>query len=266
MKDADTIFTNVATAFSDLRHVLYCAALRIPIVLDFFTKTTGTGQVTLSYLRHLPILPEDWGSRLRAALRIHALRLCCLTAYYADLWYDVRTPQLPSATNAQPTTATNAQPMTAIDAFRQDAWTGQDPCLPNDWPTLTPEWRYDYALHTDYARRQALVKIDVLNANTLNLILDELLTIYRVQFPVMRQYEAETYYDANDRIVLTPSKRLSGVVLPRKAVKGDTSYTLATPEGILLHCEDIRHVKQGTITYRITDDTLSTGPDEWRIA
>ena len=47
----------------------------------------------------------------------------------------------------------------------------------------------------------------------------------------MRQYEAETHYDTNGRIVFTPSNGLPGVGLPRKAIKGDTSFTLMTPEG-----------------------------------
>ena len=70
-----------------------------------------------------------------------------LTTHYANLWYAASTTQLP--------TATNARPMLPIDAFRPDAWTRQDPRLPNDWPALTPRWHRDHALRTGYARRMA---------------------------------------------------------------------------------------------------------------
>ena len=46
--------------------------------------------------------------------------------------------------------------MLAIDAPRQDAWMRQDPRLLNDWTGSSPAWHRDHALHTDYARRQAL--------------------------------------------------------------------------------------------------------------
>lgn len=36
----------------------------------------------------------------------------------------------------------------------------------------------------------------------LNLTLDKLITIHHVQLPVMQQYEHETYYDQNGRVVL----------------------------------------------------------------
>ena len=53
-------------------------------------------------------------------------------------------------------------------------------------------------------------------AKTLGLTLDELITIYRVQFPVLQQNEHDTWYDKNGRIVFTSSKGLTGVGFPRK--------------------------------------------------
>ncbi len=49
----------------------------------------------------------------------------------------------------------------------------------------------------------------------MGLSLDELALIYEVQFPVLQENEADTWYDRNGRIVFTCSKGLPGVGLDR---------------------------------------------------
>lgn len=82
---------------------------------------------------------------------------------------------------------------------------------------------------------------------TLGLTLDELKTIYRVQFPVLRQNEQDTWYDRRGRIVFTASKGLPGVGFSR-------------PEW-----EQIKDMKSGTVERTVTDDTLPGGPRECTI-
>ena len=97
--------------------------------------------------------------------------------------------------------------------------------------------------------------------------LDELMTVYRVQFPVMRQYERDTWYDATGRITFTASKGLVGAGLPRKAGRNDATCTLRFPDGKTranrLGWEDVQpkdgksQVPDGTAIERpIIEDTL----------
>ena len=100
----------------------------------------------------------------------------------------------------------------------------------------------DAPLRTDFARRWALVELDVLAARALGLTLEELQTIYRIQFPVMRQYEADTWYDQRGRIIFTNSKGLPGVGLTRA------------------EWNEVKSLQTGTITQTKQDNTLPTGP------
>ena len=100
---------------------------------------------------------------------------------------------------------------------------------------------------SNFASRWALVEMDVLAARALGLTLAELQTIYRIQFPVMRQYEADTWYDQRGRIIFTNSKGLPGVGLPRK------------------EWNEVSALQSGTVKRTVTDTTLPTGPVEREI-
>ena len=236
--------TSLGTAF---RHASLCsdfAAVTMSVVLDFFIKTTGTGHVYSSYLRRLPLLPANCDPYIRSGLRLRALILNCLTTRYTELWQELFTPE-----------------------FQHDHWGKSDTRLPPSFFTeLTSSWTRHIALRTDYSRRQALVEIDVLTAMAFGLAFDELCTIYRVQFPILNQYERDTWYDQYGRIAFTISRGLVGVGLPRRKRTGDTCYGIRTDRrhenGIALGWEDIRDLKHGVVTRTITDDTLPGGPFE----
>lgn len=202
--------------FQNSMHLLSLAGMCSSLPVDFFLKTTGKSDLRGDTARLLP-LAED--NRL---LIIRQLILNCLTKYFADLWHECWE-----------------------DEFVKQRWTKSDPRLDNSrFTSLTPQWRWETPLRTDYERRQTLVEIDVLAARALGLTLEELCTIYRIQFPVLRQNEQDTWYDRRGRIVFTCSKGLPGVGFSR-------------PEW-----ERIRNLTEGTVTRTILDGTLPGGPRE----
>jgi len=155
-------------------------------------------------------------------MKLNTLMLNCLTTHYSDLWHECWD-----------------------EVFLQERWAKDDSRLDNSrFTMLTPTWQRNCALRTDYERRQALVEIDVLAAMALNLSHEELCIIYRIQFPVLRQYENDTWYDQNGRIVFTCSKGLPGVGFSRA------------------EWNEIKAMPSGTVSRTINDDTQPGGPAE----
>lgn len=228
----------LSSCFHHTRDLLLFAASGSSLPIDFLVKSTGADNAIPSLLQRLPLLR---GSRYENEMIVRTLILNCLTTHYAELWEEA-----------------------FEDSMRTVGWAKKDPRLPEDFfSTLPSTWHRQCALRTDYARRQALVELDVLVARSLGLTKDDLQTMYRIMFPVMQMYEKDTWYDASGRIVFTVSKGLPGVGLPRKKDINDTSYSIDSPEKkakhIALGWEDVAGMKEGTITREIWDDTMPTG-------
>lgn len=226
IREAGYIDSVVGLSFKDIELVPLISGLWSSIPYDFFIKTTGKSDFRNDLAKQLPIPELD--EELKTELLVRTLALNCLTTHYADLWSSCWNP-----------------------TYQQDTWSKPDLRLDNAFfRNLTPQWQRNCALRTDYVRRQALVEIDVLAAMALGLILDELITIYRVQFPVMQQYERETYYDQTGRIIFTTSKGLVGVGLPRK---GNAKQNI-------IGWEDVKDMTEGSVEVTVEDDTLPNGP------
>jgi len=190
------------------------------VPLDFFVKISGRSDIRTDLASKLPIPSQ--GSPWFFELIARTLALNCVSAHYSAFWDTVWDSRIATA-----------------------RWTRPDKRLDQDFfAMLTKNWAPSLSIRADYARRQALVEIDVLVSLELGLTLDELQTIYRIQFPVLQQNEKDTWYDRNGRIVFTCSKGLPGVGFSRA------------------EWNKIKDMMSGQVHRTILDDTLPGGPRE----
>lgn len=206
--------------FADKKTEAIEGALFASIPFDFFIKAMGKSNLYADNAGKLPVVRSKFDQQLLTRY----LMLVCLTRTYDEYWRKH-----------------------FFDVYTSDTWSKLDPRLSNTrFSTLTSEWTWNTPLRTDYERRQALVEIDVLTAMALGMTLEQLKTIYRIQFPVLQSYEADTWYDANGRITFTNNRSLVGVGFDRKEFE--------------LNMKD---APAGKKFYRtIMDDTMPGGPVE----
>jgi len=207
-------------SFSSSSDMVYVCALMASLPYDYLIRALGKSNFLDDTAKKLPV-PD---SHLKGALTIRALLLNCLSSHYSQLWHDVFLPE-----------------------FCEEEWSKKDSRLANGLFTrLSRSWCETYPAREDYMRHQLLVEIDVLSAMALGISLSQLKTIYRIQFPVHQNYESDTWYDANGRIVFTNNKSLVGVGVTRSEFE-----------------RDMKDAPAGKKFYqRVTDDTMPGGPVE----
>ncbi len=219
------INTCISFAFENTSNLLAMASGLSSIPLDFYVKSTGRGNMS-AIAKTLPI-PS---SSQEASIRV--LILNCLSRHYSGLWVQ-----------------------SWDESFALQSWSKKDPRLDNSFfRNLTNTWQRSCSLRRDFQRRQALVEIDVIVAKLLGLTLQELIAIYEAQFPVMQQYEADTWYDKSGKIVFTINKGLAGLGFPRNSKGRGTSKEIGW--------EEIQRETFGVFERTILDDTLPGGPVE----
>jgi hypothetical protein len=172
----------ISMSFENKSDLIRFTGLSNSILYDFFIKLTNKTNITEDVIGILPYKKElDW----RISSRV--LRLNCLTKEYSSLWKEY-----------------------FDERYRTDAFTKSDIRL-KEWSDLNEEWSIHSSLRTPYERRQALIELDVLVALTFEISLNELITIYNVQFPILNKNERGTWYDQNGRIVHSVSSTYSAI-------------------------------------------------------
>ena len=238
------------------------AALCNSIVLDYFTKCSSVTAVNKSTLEQLPVLGSQTNVQLRSALIVRTLILSCVSSHYRGLWESLCQLEVDMTRTK---TFNSVHPVPLFELFQLDAWTVTNAQIDAEFfSQLTPHWQRNVALRSDRMRRQALVEIDVLIAMAFGFTLDELLAMYRIQFPIVQKYENDTWYDAKGRIVYT--SRLGYKAVPSKAVKIDNNWSICTnvrtENNIALGWQDIKELEEGVVTQKVIDNTLPGDPVE----
>ncbi|MEU6178887.1 class I SAM-dependent DNA methyltransferase [Streptomyces coeruleorubidus] len=170
------VYTVQSMALSSNRLTALNAGFWSALPLDYLLRITGRADLTPAGVKQMPA-PTP-AHPLAPALLLRTLRLNALTIHYSPLWEELYDPR----------------------------WAGYEDWANRDWPhlkplaaDLTPTWEYGTPLRSEYERRAALVELDALVSVWLGITADQLVAIYKSRYPVLYDYEAHTYFDANGR-------------------------------------------------------------------
>jgi hypothetical protein len=217
------VYSITSLSIKSIEDLLYTSGWMASLPLDYYIKTLSKTTLYASDIPKLPIpSPSDAGIWIHAEICKRAAYLNSVSYHFADLarFSFERFGRLVST------------PLASLDRSHNE----DNPIQPL----------------SDLDRRNLMIELDVLCALALGLGVQELISLYIVQFPVARQYEKQTFYDKKGSIVFTVSKGLAGVGLPRRG-KG---------RGINkeLDWEDICNETSGGFSHTIVDDTFPGEP------
>lgn len=217
-KQALHVHSVLGIYIANMKDLLTVAACMNSIIYDFYIKTYGKDDLYANTLGNLPI-PDNANINM---LWIRVLLLNGIGTEFNELWKEVWT-----------------------DKFRNDFWAKNDKRLnQNMYKELTIDNSDNRFVANSFQRRQLMIEIDVLVSMFLNIELEDLKSVYRLQFSVLKQYEADTWYDKNGQIIFTTNRGLSGVGIERK------------------EWNKIKDMKTGNISKVYIDDTMPGGPVE----
>ncbi|GAA0965358.1 class I SAM-dependent DNA methyltransferase [Actinocorallia libanotica] len=157
------------------RQTVLVSGLFAALPSDYLLRTSGTANFDVAQVSKFPAFQPDFP--LAPALLLRTLRLNALTTAYADLWAELYDPGWPG----------------------YEPWAIEWPYLRTELHDVTPTWRRDTPLRTEYARRAALVEIDALVSVWLGIDADTLIAMYRARFPIMQDFDRVMWFDANER-------------------------------------------------------------------
>ncbi|MGA5873585.1 DNA methyltransferase [Streptomyces cinereoruber] len=158
----------------DTRSTALLSGFWASLPVDYLLRTIRVRNLDVAPAGRLPA-PEGVHP-LSSALLLRTLRLNCLTSAYAELWADLYEP----------------------------TWPGYEPWAV-EWRDMQPlhevgpTWERATPLRSERARRAALVEIDALVAVWLGVSADALAAMYKSRFPIMQDFDAVTWFDANER-------------------------------------------------------------------
>jgi hypothetical protein len=162
----------------DLTALVVVAASMASLLADCVVRTAPKSEILFSVVGRLPLASQP---EIVPWIALRVLRLNCLTTAHAPLWSGTFDPR-----------------------FTEDSWTiragSGSPALGD----VAPTWTDRAPLRVAADRRRALVELDALVGVAVGVTADELCTIYRTQFPVLRGYDSASYvFDGNGRMVPT---------------------------------------------------------------